>query len=88
MKEIAMMVRIFVTLKPSVLDPQGMTLQKALSTMGYKQAQEVRQGKYFEIRWEGGLRSPDERAEVETIAARVLSNPVIESYRIEWPAEG
>jgi len=83
-----MIVRVFVTLKPSVLDPQGMTLQKALSTMGYKQASEVRQGKYFEIRWNGELRSIEERAEVEAIASRVLSNPVIESYRIEWPPEG
>ncbi len=83
-----MIVRVFVTLKPSVLDPQGMTLQKALSTMGYQQAREVRQGKYFEIRWEGGLRTPQERENVEIIAAQVLSNPVIESYRIEWPAEG
>jgi phosphoribosylformylglycinamidine synthase len=83
-----MMVRVFVTLKPSVLDPQGMTLQKALSTMGYKQAIEVRQGKYFEIRWDGELRSTEARAQVEAIASRVLSNPVIEGYRIEWPAEG
>jgi phosphoribosylformylglycinamidine synthase subunit PurS len=83
-----MMVRVFVTLKPSVLDPQGMTLQKALSTMGYEQAREVRQGKYFEIRWEGGLKCAEERAKVEAIAAQVLSNPVIESYRIEWHAEG
>jgi len=82
-----MTVRVFVTLKPSVLDPQGMTLQKALSTMGYTQASEVRQGKYFEIRWEGELRSKEARTRVETIASSVLSNPVIESYRIEWPAE-
>jgi phosphoribosylformylglycinamidine synthase PurS subunit len=83
-----MIIRVFVTLKPSVLDPQGMTLQKALSTMGYKQAQEVRQGKYFEIRWDGPLQSQEERAKMDRIAAQVLSNPVIESYRIEWPAEG
>ena len=81
------MVRVFVTLKPSVLDPQGMTLQKALGTMGYTQAREVRQGKYFEIQWEGELHRPEERSNVEKIAATVLSNPVIESYRIEWPAE-
>lgn len=81
------MVRVFVTLKPSVLDPQGMTLQKALGTMGYGQAREVRQGKYFEIQWEGELQGLEERANVEKIAATVLSNPVIESYRIEWPTE-
>ena len=82
-----MLVRVVVTLKPSVLDPQGMTLQKALATLGYSQAQEVRQGKYFEIRWGGDLSRQEERAKVEAIAANVLSNPVIESYRVEWPEE-
>jgi phosphoribosylformylglycinamidine synthase len=81
-----MIVRIFVTLKPSVLDPQGMTIQKALATQGYDAAAEVRQGKYFEVRWEGDLQRNEDRAKVEAIAANVLSNPVIESYRIEWPA--
>jgi phosphoribosylformylglycinamidine synthase PurS subunit len=81
-----MMVRVYVTLKPSVLDPQGMTIQKALRTLGYPAAEEVRQGKYFEIQWTGDLALADERRKVEEIAAGVLSNPVIESYRIEWPA--
>ena len=82
-----MMLRVFVTLKPSVLDPQGMTIQKALAGQGYFQAEEVRQGKYFEIRWAGDLNAREERDKVEAIATRVLSNPVIESYRIEWPQE-
>jgi len=85
--DFTMMLRVFVTLKPSVLDPQGMTIQKALGSLGYSQAEEVRQGKYFEIRWAGNLSAREERDKVETIAARVLSNPVIESYRIEWPQE-
>ena len=82
-----MIVRVYVTLKPSVLDPQGMTLQRALVNLGYPQAGEVRQGKYFEIRWDGSLETDDERERVKQIAADVLSNPVIESYRIEWPGE-
>ncbi len=82
-----MQVRVVVTLKPSVLDPQGMTLQKALATLGYLQAEQVRQGKYFEIQWSGDLGRQEERAKVEAIAAQVLSNPVIESYRVEWPGE-
>ena len=81
-----MVVRIFVTLKPSVLDPQGMTIQKALATLGHGAAAEVRQGKYFEIRWDGDLALESERAKVQSIASSVLSNPVIESYRIEWPS--
>lgn len=79
------MVRVYVTLKPGVLDPQGMAIQKALTTMGHSQAKEVRQGKYFEIQWDGDLHRSEERSRVESIAAQVLSNPVIESYRIEWP---
>ena len=82
-----MVVRVFVTLKPGVLDPQGMTIQKALSTMGYPQAAEVRQGKYFEIQWNGDLNQDKEREAVENVVSQVLSNPVIESYRIEWPRE-
>ena len=83
-----MVVRVFVALKPSVLDPQGIAIQKALSTLGYAQADEVRQGKYFEISWRGSLSDQAEREKVEAIASRVLSNPVIESYRIEWPEGG
>lgn len=81
-----MVVRVYVTLKPSVLDPQGMAIQRALATLGHAAAADVRQGKYFEIRWEGDLGAAAERAEVESVAAGVLSNPVIENYRIEWPA--
>jgi phosphoribosylformylglycinamidine synthase subunit PurS len=83
-----MIVRVFVGLKPSVLDPQGIAVQKALNTLGYAQAAEVRQGKYFEICWRGSLSEQAEREKVEAIAAQVLSNPVIESYRIEWPEGG
>ncbi len=82
-----MVVRVFVTLKPGVLDPQGMTIQKALSTMGYAEVAEVRQGKYFEIHWTGDLLSSEKRGAVEAIASQVLSNPVIEGYQIEWPQE-
>jgi len=80
-----MVVRVYVTLKKSVLDPQGMTLQRALANIGYGQAEEVRQGKYFEIRWTGDLNRAEERGQLERVAATVLSNPVIETYRIDWP---
>ncbi len=80
-----MLIRVFVTLKPSVLDPQGMTVQKALLTLGYAEAEQVRQGKYFEIQWKGDLRSLEERKKIERVASQILANPVIESYRIEWP---
>jgi len=78
-----MMVRVYVTLKSGVLDPQGLTIQKALATLGYSEAAGVRQGKYFEIEWQGDS-GAEGRRRVEAIAAEVLSNPVIESYRIDW----
>jgi len=80
-----MKARVFVTLKPSVFDPQGHTIAEALHSIGYPQVADVRQGKYFEL----DLAVPD-RADAERLAAevadRVLANPVIESFRIELAA--
>ncbi len=72
---------VYVSLKKSVLDPQGKTIQGALKKMGYQGLQEVRQGKYFEITLNGGLTRSDAQAEVERIAREVLTNPVIEEFR-------
>jgi phosphoribosylformylglycinamidine synthase PurS subunit len=68
--------RVYVTFKPSVLDPQGQTIRAALRGLGHKGIEDVRQGKYFEITLQ-----PDE--DLDAIAREVLSNPVIEDYRIE-----
>jgi len=68
--------RVYVTFKPSVLDPQGQTIRSALQGLGHKGIEEVRQGKFFEI-----TLADDE--DLESIAREVLSNPVIEDYRIE-----
>ncbi|HEX5473835.1 MAG TPA: phosphoribosylformylglycinamidine synthase subunit PurS [Vicinamibacterales bacterium] len=77
-----MKTRVFVTLKPSVFDPQGKTIADALHSMGYAGVGDVRQGKYFEV--ELDARTPDEaRALASEVADKVLANPVIESYRIE-----
>ena len=77
-----MRARVFVTLKPSVFDPQGKTVADALHTLGYSTIKDVRQGKYFELDIDSTC--PDEaRALAEEAAARLLSNPVIESYRVE-----
>ena len=70
---------VYVSLKKSVLDPQGKTIQGALSKMG--NLQEVRQGKYFEISLNGGLSKDQAHSEVERIAREVLTNPVIEEFR-------
>ena len=72
---------VYVTLKKSVLDPQGKTIQGALHKMGYKGLQDVRQGKYFEITLNGGLSKDEAQGEVERIARDVLTNPVIEEFR-------
>jgi phosphoribosylformylglycinamidine synthase len=73
---------VFVTLKPSVFDPQGRTIVDALQSLGYGQVGDVRQGKYFEL----DLNVPTAR-EAEALSAevadKVLANPVIESFRIE-----
>ena len=81
-----MRARVFVTLKPSVFDPQGKTVTDALHTLGYSAVKEVRQGKYFELLIDS--QCPDEaRALAEEAAEKLLSNPVIESYRIELADE-
>jgi len=71
---------VYVSLKKSVLDPQGKTIQSALKKMGYKGLEEVRQGKYFELTLDGGLTRPEAEAEVAHIARDVLTNPVIEEF--------
>lgn len=77
-----MRARVFVTLKPSVFDPQGRTIADALQSLGYGSVQDVRQGKYFEL--DLGVASRDEaRTLAAEVADKLLANPVIESYRIE-----
>jgi phosphoribosylformylglycinamidine synthase len=77
--------RVYVTLKKSVFDPQGKTIHDALGSMGYAGVAEVRQGKFFELEFEG-LAEDKARAAADDIARRVLANPVIESYRVELVA--
>jgi phosphoribosylformylglycinamidine synthase PurS subunit len=74
-----MKVRILVSFKDSVLDPQGQTVRNALHTMGYGAVRDVRQGKVFEIELEGVSRKEAE-ALVPEIAHKVLANPIIEKF--------
>ena len=77
-----MKARVFVTLKPSVFDPQGQTIAEALHSMGYNGVSDVRQGKYFEL--EVDAPSADRaRTLASEVADKLLANPVIESYRVE-----
>jgi phosphoribosylformylglycinamidine synthase len=80
-----MRARVFVTLKPSVFDPQGTTVAEALHTLGYARVKDVRQGKYFELDIDAASPAEAERVAAEA-AAKLLANPVIETYRIEIDA--
>ena len=73
---VAVKARVYVTFKQSVLDPQGQTIRAALNGLGHKGIEDVRQGKFFEI-------TLDASEDLDAIARDVLSNPVIEDYRIE-----
>lgn len=78
-----MIAKVYVTLKNGVLDPQGKAIQHAASTIGYNAVADVRQGKYFEVQLDGTLDAATARAQVEKFAHDVLSNPVIEDYKVE-----
>ena len=80
-----MRTRVFVTLKPSVFDPQGTTVTDALHTLGYASVKDVRQGKYFELDIDAAS-SEEARRLASEAADKLLANPVIESYRVEVDA--
>ncbi len=75
-----MKAKVFVTLKSTVLDPQGQTILGALRELGFSEVADVRQGKYFEIVLSDGLRHDQAREQIERIARDVLTNPVIEQF--------
>ena len=77
-----MKARVFVTLKPSVFDPQGQTIADALHAMGYNGIQDVRQGKYFELDIEASSVDQAQTMAAE-VADKLLANTVIESFRVE-----
>ena len=79
-----MKARVFVSLKTTVLDPQGQTVRSALNGLGYSDIAEVRQGKFFDIAIADGATREQARKDVETIAHEVLANPVIEEYQVEF----
>jgi phosphoribosylformylglycinamidine synthase PurS subunit len=78
-----MKARVFVSLKSTVLDPQGQTIRSALNNHGYPAVADVRQGKFFDIAIADGVTRDQAKKDVETIAHEVLANPVIEEYRVE-----
>jgi phosphoribosylformylglycinamidine synthase subunit PurS len=77
-----MKAHVWVMLKSTVLDPQGQTIQRALSSLGYSKVQDVRQGKFFVLNLDG-LSRAEAQTQVQRIATDVLTNPVIEEFRFE-----
>jgi phosphoribosylformylglycinamidine synthase subunit PurS len=74
-----MKIRIFVTLKPGVLDPQGKAIHHALEGLGFAGINDVRQGKLIELDLADGTADAD----IDAMCVKLLANPVIENYRIE-----
>ncbi len=72
--------RVYVTLKPAVNDPQGLTVMGGLHSLGYAAVEDVRIGKYLEIRVDTDDQAQAE-SDVEGMCDRMLANPVIENYR-------
>ncbi len=77
-----MKAHVWVMLKPTVLDPQGQTIQHALASLGYASVRDVRQGKFFVMELDGTSRE-DAQKQIERIAREILTNPVIEEFRFE-----
>ncbi|HYJ88846.1 MAG TPA: phosphoribosylformylglycinamidine synthase subunit PurS [Pyrinomonadaceae bacterium] len=78
-----MKAKVYVSLKPGVLDPQGKAIQHSVELLGFSGIEDVRQGKYFEISLENDADRDDARESVARMAREVLSNPIIEDYRVE-----
>lgn len=78
-----MRAKVYVTLKPSVLDPQGKAIKHSVELLGYNGVSDIRQGKYFEIAIDGSLSEAQAREEAMRMAREVLSNPIIEDFRVE-----
>ena len=81
-----MKAKVYVNLKSGVLDPQGKAIQHSVELLGFSGISDIRQGKYFEISLAETVDDTQARAQVEKKAREVLSNPIIEDYRVEIEA--
>lgn len=81
-----MKAKVYVNLKSGVLDPQGKAIQHSVELLGFSGISDIRQGKYFEISLAETVDDSQARAQVEKMAREVLSNPIIEDYRVEIEA--
>jgi phosphoribosylformylglycinamidine synthase len=78
-----MLVKIFITLKPGVLDPQGLSIKNALNILGFSEVEDVRVGKYLQLRLETTKDSSDSSTAIKEMCEKLLANPVIEDYYYE-----
>ena len=81
-----MKAKVYVNLKPGVLDPLGKAIHHSVELLGFSGIAEIRQGKYFELALDNSLSEADARESVARMAREVLSNPIIEDYRVEIEA--
>ncbi len=75
--------RVYVTLKRGVLDPQGSAVGRALHTMGYDEVEDIRLGKYIEVTLKDGLNEAEAKRRLDEMCRKLLANTVIEDYRFE-----
>ncbi len=78
-----MKAKVYVTLKPSVLDPQGKAIHHTTELLGIENIGDIRQGKFFEIALDSSLSETEAQQTVEKIAKDILANPVIEDYEVK-----
>jgi phosphoribosylformylglycinamidine synthase subunit PurS len=78
-----MKAKVYVSLKPGVLDPQGKAIQHSVELLGFTGIADIRQGKYFEIALQDSNDHQQTEESVARMAREVLSNPIIEDYRVE-----
>ena len=78
-----MKAKVYVNLKPGVLDPQGKAIQHSVALLGFTGITDIRQGKYFEIALDSSLGEDQARESIARMAREVLSNAIIEDYRVE-----
>ena len=81
-----MKAKVYVNLKPGVLDPQGKAIQHSVELLGFSGIADIRQGKYFELALDNSLSEEEAQESVARMAREVLSNPIIEDYRVEIEA--
>ena len=77
-----MKAKVYVTLKRSVLDPQGKAVQHALTTMGFNEVEDVRMGKYIELEL-GSIDKSQAEKKIKTMCEKLLANTVIEEFRFD-----